>query len=433
MSCFADMCVCQPGVPNACLAARRPPPVLVDRISATRATAGNTVQINLSGPPAKRGAFYAYLGAIHVVGTASWTTTTVGDAYTGFLQKSLLTQWRAIDRVEHVYGENLDGRDLQDDHWTRASDVAAAATLPADLADAAATPTRQIAWSWYFGRPTPHGLSLRGAIPLAALNGRDDALSFQVNSAPALASANGVTFTNSNQPFGTSGTVLRAYAEIIYSPLVMYDQWVLDNYTRTDLADDLPYCGFHHEYAWLRPRAEDTAGAVLTNYAGIQFAAGEQLLYGSLSLAEASDTARLYAFKDDATIATPTSPVAGTWDGFGPTGPMNLMTGSGPINNDEGPWGLTGGVVGALPILLPSPRMREQPTCELSYNFTAMGSQTLNRFLHRVRRRTPSDAAYAAVRRMMCAPEMEIGVIGDNGFEGPDGVGPKVGLMLEAA
>jgi hypothetical protein len=411
----------------SCEVARRPPPTLVDRVSAQRATPTNTVTVDAGGIPNRRGNLYAHVVAMHVTGTAAFTTaTTMAGAFgPSILPQGLLHQFRLIDNTGHVYGENLDGRDLLHDHLTRAPDVSEAPLLAAVLPDEAATPTRDMGWSWYFGRPLPGGrISVRGAIPLASIQARSDALSFRVNNTfPGIPT--GVTFNN----FGTSGIALRVWFEIVWLKAPVIDHWVLDEYTLDEQSGRLHHCGMQTEYAWLIPRAEDAGGADLVNYAGFTFLAGDQLLADSLTLAEAGDQSALAIAAYDSSCFDVNLDSNAVADAIfrGPAavragGPFQALTTAAPMWDSS---------FVAYPILLPGNSFMDAPTCELRYNIANMGDHTTNRFLHRVRRADgASDADVSAIRRAMCFPTGAPATVTDMGLAGPDNVGIKTVIMM---
>lgn len=431
MGCMADPCVCMPPGPGGlnCLVARRPPPTLIDRVSNSRASSGATVTVDTGGTPNRRGKLHAHVVAMHVVGAASITSTTA-LANAGFgpsgLMQGILHQFRLIDHVGHVYGQNLDGRDLLTDLATRAPDQDLISRLHENIPDEANTVTRRMQWSWYFGTPLPgRRISVAGAIPLAALQARPDAAQFRVNNAIPSAPS-GLTFNN----FGSSGTVLWVYFEIAWLDGVIYDQWTLDNYTIDELSANLHYCGRHTEYAWLAPRVEDTGGASLGSHAGFTFRAGDQELASALTATEARDQAQLYAGGIDSSQSYVTND-SGVPTDIQSRGPVAVINGipQSTLAVDAADTARIEQGMSAYPILLPGNGHRDAPTCQLNYNLSSMGSHTTNRFLHRVRR-TPSDADMTSVMKAMCAKPGTPIVIGDTGIEGPDSVGPKSVVML---
>lgn len=417
MGCSANSCVCVPGMRASCLVARQPPPTLIDRVVASRAPVAGTVTVDFSGHPNKRGNSHAYVTEIAIEAVADLTTTTaMAAAFQSADIQGLLNQFRLEDTNGHQFGENLDGRDLLDDLVTRSPDLSKLSQLPDPIPNEAdAQLSLPMVWRWAFGTPLPGGMvDVRGAIPLAVLQARGDAMSYAIASAIPGAPA-GITFNG----FGTTGITMRVWARIVWLDKPIGDHWRLSQYTEPNLSGRLRNCGEHVEYAWLRPFAEDTGGPGLTGYAGFTFRAGDQLLAGALSLAEAQQQtiqACQYDASTEAPIGTLTDP-AHAWV-F--AGPMSVAFGA--TQNDK-PRGAS--VPNAYPILLPPQHLGDMPSCQIDYDLSAMGTNTNNRFLQRTRRRQMRDGDFTRWMRDMCADPGELVVVGDNGIMPPD-TGPGI-------
>lgn len=256
--------------------------ILVDRVDSTRYANGSQVTVRLKGlQPKDAQGRIAHVVGFEIRGDYSITSaTTTSDAVSAHTQLGILKSFFLTGAGGWSYlNGNIDGRDLVDDVYTRNLRYPAAVALPALQAINAGIATYQKDLHLYFPFTRQDGAnaSMRGAIPLAALQSRTDALRFTVATALP-GNPTDVAFD------GFSGT-LRIWLHVVYLPGVWIDPgWQLESYTKTDQSSMVRHDDRRHEYVAIRPHLEDSA--TLSGYDGVTLEAGGNLVISALSTAE---------------------------------------------------------------------------------------------------------------------------------------------------
>ena len=324
--------------------------ILADRVSSSRYANGQVVTVQLKGIQPKD----AQGRIAHVVGfeiRGDFDITVPGatnGAITGYDMLSCVKEFFLKGAGGWAYlNGGIDGRDLLDDMYTRNWQWSNAMALPSDLSTnaGAATYARDLHLFYPFTRLDPFNPSMRGAIPLAALQARSDAFRFTV--------ANGTFATNPTDAPFDGFSRLDVWLHVVYLPGVWIDPgWQLESYTMADQSGILRHADRRHEYISIRPHTEDSY--TLSGYDGVTIEAAGNVIASALATSELVE-------KNDTGFVTDLSVDLPTW-GYSTEGVTDAPGGYMVVNRSKS--------------------IKAAPAGPVSFNF-ASRSDSSTRWLHR--------------------------------------------------
>lgn len=285
---------------------------LTRRLTTTEGAAGQEPVIRFDRHAArdKLGRFGHVTGHAFI-GRASFTTVaaTMNAAMPGQLIYTILNQIQ-LTAGGRAFLVSVDGADLDDDMIIREGFRLGA--LPADLADADATPTSDITLVWTYGRPHTterHGSrSLDCALPLSLFNMNADSeagLRFLIDSAPRSGGGEVDAFPGvTSGGFITSGQELEIYSILRYEDELVVDvPWQVRRIAGPELTGRY-VAGALTGYLVVRDRVNSTADASQwipnhADYSTVEVTAGDE----DLTKGQDGQTARVMARRANALTA----------------------------------------------------------------------------------------------------------------------------------
>lgn len=308
---------------RTCGACRPLPPgrnwVLADRVSESRATIGNTVQVRLDAVPTRdsRGR-WAHVRGVYFEAVGTYTSEAMAAAVSAYDLRAWLDALVMEDVTSHQYWPTITGRTILDDQYFREYVLrqlpylhfGVQGDLP-NITDDLGVPanstmspvTTDVDISVYAPlvatRVDGGGNPLEGLIPLASLQRQGvDALRFRIRQ--SIPGVTAVTFDAISRPSPTLGgdivAGMNVWLDLVYLPAIVLDApWCLDEYTLPDQSGTLRHASEKTEYAWLRYFPEDDPDGQAAGQTAVQGLEGYTVQVDGMAIVNGLQSAEMTA------------------------------------------------------------------------------------------------------------------------------------------